>query len=304
MATTSTLRMTTRLHTTLNPFHLPPIRYTPFYLLKTALVGVTLFPVRLAVAVLAVTTGLLCSRIASIGADPKTPKPSRARWLLMQPVRLCARAFLWCFGYWWISVDYKAGYKPGARVIVAAPHVSLLDAAVMTWLDLPGPVAKAAVAKMPAFGSLAIAVQSIFVDRKDPDSKHKTVAAIKERATNAAWPPLLIFPEGTCTNGEALITFKPGPFIPAVPVQPVTLEYPFEHVSVSAAKSDAEWRLFLSLFSVYNRLRVTYLPTYSPSDDERHDAALYARNVRSRQRERPDVSEVLGHPADEPRLSH
>lgn len=37
---------------------------------------------------------------------------------------------------------------------------------------------------------------------------------------------ILIFPEGTCTNRSCLITFKPGAFYPAVPVQPVLLRYP------------------------------------------------------------------------------
>ena len=48
----------------------------------------------------------------------------------------------------------------------------------------------------------------------------------------------------------------------------MVLRYPFEHLSVSGASTDGEWRLFLSLFCVYNRLRVTYLPEYTPTPDE------------------------------------
>ena len=33
----------------------------------------------------------------------------------------------------------------------------------------------------------------------------------------------LIFPEATCTNGKALITFRCGAFSPGVPVQPVAV---------------------------------------------------------------------------------
>lgn len=36
---------------------------------------------------------------------------------------------------------------------------------------------------------------------------------------------MVIFPESTCTNGTALITFKHGAFMPGVPVQPITIEY-------------------------------------------------------------------------------
>ena len=84
-------------------------------------------------------------------------------------------------------------------------------------------MAKAAVRKMPIFGRIAAALSTIFVDRKDPESKRKTARAIIERAQSAAWPPVLVFPEGTCTNGSALISFKVGAFLPEVAVQPVLL---------------------------------------------------------------------------------
>ena len=275
------IRISTRVPKTANPFHPPPIRYTPLYLLKTALVGVTLFPVRVGVVLTSLVFGSAVAAIASAGANPKSPTPSPVRRALLQPLRLVARVLLWALGYWWIEIEYKPGSNPGgARVLVAGPHYSLLDAWVMTMLHLPCSVAKAAVAKLPIFGKAAVAMDTIFVDRKDPDSKHKCVAAIKERATNPAWPPILLFPEGTCTNGEVLISFKPGAFLPGAPVQPVVLRYPFEHLSVSGASADAEWRLFLSLFCCYNRLRVTYLPEYTPTPDEVADPALFTRNVR------------------------
>merc|ERR1712013_613735 len=49
---------------------------------------------------------------------------------------------------------------------------------------------------------------------------------MKERSTDGkGWQQVLIFPEGTCTNRTALITFRLGAFIPGVPVQPVILRY-------------------------------------------------------------------------------
>ena len=58
------------------------------------------------------------------------------------------------------------------------------------------------------------------------------------------------------------------------------LRYPFSHLSVSAAGGDAEWRLLLCLFSVYNRLTVIYLPLYTPSAEEVPVACL-AQSARS-----------------------
>jgi hypothetical protein len=38
--------------------------------------------------------------------------------------------------------------------------------------------------------------------RTSHDSRNETMSHIKNRASNPAWPPVLVFPEGTCTNGN------------------------------------------------------------------------------------------------------
>lgn len=74
--------------------------------------------------------------------------------------------------------------------------------------------------------------QPVYVYREDKDSRLKTIAELKRRAQSGGiWPQFLIFPEGTTTNRKALISFKAGGFIPAMPVQPVVLRYPDEWVS-------------------------------------------------------------------------
>ncbi|KAJ8791118.1 hypothetical protein J1605_020788 [Eschrichtius robustus] len=76
-------------------------------------------------------------------------------------------------------------------------------------------------------------IRPVFVSRMDQDSRRKTVEVIRRRAQSSGkWPQIMIFPEGTCTNRTCLITFKPGAFIPGVPVQPVVLRYPNKLVSV------------------------------------------------------------------------
>ena len=196
--------------TTANPFHVPPLRDTLFVKCKMVAVGLTLFPVRMVVFGLSVGFGLLCAAVATIGVDHRAEQvPSPMRRTLLQPLRLCARGILWSCGFWWIRVEYRPGSAAGkSRILVGAPHYSLLDAVVMCWLEMPCSISKSAVAKMPVFGKAAIALQSIFVDRKDPDSKHKCVAAIKQRATEPGWPPLLVFPEGTCTNGKVRVSWQ------------------------------------------------------------------------------------------------
>ena len=53
--------------------------------------------------------------------------------------------------------------------------------------------------------------QPVFVERENPNSRHDTIEAIKQRArSRGRWPQVIIFPEGTVTNRSCLITFKQG----------------------------------------------------------------------------------------------
>ena len=36
---------------------------------------------------------------------------------------------------------------------------------------------------------------------------------------------MLLFPEGTCSNGESLLPFSKGAFVPGKPVRPLVLHY-------------------------------------------------------------------------------
>ena len=262
-----------------NPFVVAPVVSTP---LTWALVGVTLFPLRLAVLCVAIPCGALLATVATLGHDASTPL-SPLRRAALQPLRLVFRAVLWSWGFVWISVEKRPGCSaPGAaRVLVSAPHYSIVDPAVLNYLELPMAISKKAVGDMPLIGTIARALSTIFVDRKDKASKHRAAAAIRERARGGGWPPLLVFPEGTCTNGQALITFKEGAFLPGVPVQPVLLRYPFSNLSVSSAASGSYRRLFLGMLQPTNRLHVTYLPVCTPTEDEVADPSLFARNVRA-----------------------
>ena len=46
------------------------------------------------------------------------------------------------------------------------------------------------------------------VKANEVKKKNASVEEGKERKTDGRWRQLLLFPEGTCTNGQALIHFK------------------------------------------------------------------------------------------------
>lgn len=170
-------------------------------------------------------------------------------------------------------------------------------------------VARHDVAALPIIGSVLRAFGYAAVVRKGDnapaggDSRHSappgssvtTLLAERARRTGE-WkrhPPLLVFPEGTCASGHALLQFKSGGFVSGQPVLPVAIR-----LRAGALNPAWVWRLrptraawaarlpteAIHLMRVLSRplnvAEVTVLPPYTPSDEEQRDAALYAANVR------------------------
>jgi 1-acyl-sn-glycerol-3-phosphate acyltransferase len=178
-----------RVSKTINPFEIKPLKFSLLSKVKMLCVGCTLFPIRLCVLV---TTLLSMSAFSSMMIsfhDKRKPLPPWRRTVLMHTLKPSVRLvreestdrrihgsspvpdaptsvrsrsqLLWSLGYWYISVKRRPGAakRGGAGVVIAAPHYSLIDAFVLCWLELPCSVAKAGVAQIPVFGSLARAVQ-------------------------------------------------------------------------------------------------------------------------------------------------
>ncbi len=128
-------------------------------------------------------------------------------------------------------------------------------------------------------GRYARSLRCLFVKRTESNNGvHK---AIEERVTDRkSWPPLAFFPEGTTTNGQAVLPFKTGAFKPGMPVQPVVIRYKWHHIDPSDCALGTWVHLAWVWFSLYTLIEIEYLPVYTPSDAEKADPALYAGNVR------------------------
>uniref|UniRef100_A0A5F9DCN0 EF-hand domain-containing protein n=1 Tax=Oryctolagus cuniculus TaxID=9986 RepID=A0A5F9DCN0_RABIT len=183
------------------------------------------------------------------------------------------RAMWFAGGFHWVAVKGRRALPTEAAVLTLAPHSSYFDAIPVT-MTMSSIVMKAESRDIPIWGTLIRYIRPVFVSRSDQDSRRKTVEEIRRRAqSKGAWPQIMIFPEGTCTNRSCLITFKPGAFIPGVPVQPVVLRYPNKLVGVLKI-------LWLTLCQFHNQVEIEFLPVYSPSEEEKRDPALFASNVR------------------------
>ncbi|CAG5078978.1 Oidioi.mRNA.OKI2018_I69.PAR.g9139.t1.cds [Oikopleura dioica] len=119
---------------------------------------------------------------------------------------------------------------------------------------------------------------AIFVDRENRKSRSKTVHEIIERVqSEQPVPQISLFPEGTVTNGESLVQFKVGAFIPKVPVQPVSIT--FEGWNTAAwGHEGLGWYVFYTLGNFRIKLTYDYLPVVPPLESE--DPISFSRRVR------------------------
>jgi len=92
--------------------------------------------------------------------------------------------------------------------------------------------------------------------------------------------PLLLFPEGTTTNGVFMLPFKTGAFLAGVPLQPVIIQYHTNRVSPSWEAIPIKQHIFLLFCDPIHSVTCYELPVYVPSPEEIADPRLYADNVR------------------------
>jgi len=278
-----------------NPFE-NAAPWTSYEYLKAFILLPTLFPIRLLVCLLTLILQAIVARITVIGApminDRGCIRHEKEfgvwRTFVRTPMVLTNRLLLWSLGFWSINiVDRRKKPKTKANILVGAPHMNLTDPFVLSWAlrSIPSGVGMAETLQMPVMSHTLVAAQTIFVDRKNPESKQACKEAIAFRADPGNWKgaPVMIFPEGTVTNGKTLIQFKLGPFAPGQPVQPVVVQYPARHFNFTwvGRNSSMGMNILRMMLQFTNFCTVTFLEPYVPSAEQRDNSMLFASNVRA-----------------------
>ncbi|XP_051577529.1 lysophosphatidylcholine acyltransferase 1-like [Myxocyprinus asiaticus] len=265
-----------------NPF-VHDLRFTTLQKLQIGLMTLTLFPIRLFIAAFMMLLAWPFAFIATIGrSESAVEHQCLWRKVVDLVLKTIMRVMWFAGGFHWISIKGRQALPAEAPILTLAPHSSYFDAMPVT-MTMASIVMKAESKDIPVWGTLIKYIRPVFVSRSDQDSRRKTVEEIKRRAhSGGEWPQIMIFPEGTCTNRSCLITFKPGAFIPAVPVQPVVIRYPnqLDTITWTWQGPGAFKILWLTLCQLHNEFVIEYLPIYTPSEEEKKNPVLFAHNVR------------------------
>uniref|UniRef100_A0A8D3DEM8 EF-hand domain-containing protein n=1 Tax=Scophthalmus maximus TaxID=52904 RepID=A0A8D3DEM8_SCOMX len=248
-----------------NPF-VHVLKFTPLEKAKIALMTVTLFPVRLLIAAFMMLLAWPFAFLASVGRSETVVEP-QCLWRRLVDIilKIIMRVMWFAGGFHWITVKGQRALPAEAPILTLAPHSSYFDAIPVT-MSMASIVMKAESKDIPLWGTLIKFIRPVFVSRSDQDSRKKTVEEIKRRARSGGeWPPIMIFPEGTCTNRSCLITFKPGnsSTVSSLLIQQFLWNYDLKKTITHT---------FL--------LTPQFLPIYTPSEEEKRNPALFAINVR------------------------
>jgi len=170
-------------------------------------------------------------RLGTIGALAAALSPAQAYLVRHRPRRADALA------RWFhrraadiLRVELRRRGTPSARrpTLFVSNHVSYLDITLISALVETGFVAKGDIAGWPVIGGLARLQRTLFVARRRGAVAEQVEAL---RARLAAGDNLVLFPEGTSTDGRALRPFKPALFgaldglAAEVLVQPLWIAY-------------------------------------------------------------------------------
>lgn len=256
--------------------------------MRLALAAVFVLPVKIVGSL-----GCLVACYLSCRASFLVPRRRRPAFVAAA-CKGCMRCCLFCLGFWrveWRRLPPKAqhaehaahaGARPGG---IVSNHCSWIDILVNTTRYFPSFVARDSTADQLLVGLISKHMGCIYVNRDNKTAGQQGISgAVKARmlavaAGHTDLRPMLLFPEGTTTNGSYLLPFKTGGFLAGVPVQPIILRYGHGRLSPSWESISAPRHIFLTLCN-FHSVTAFELPLYQPSPAEQSDPVLYAKNVR------------------------
>lgn len=279
---------------------------------------VTLLPIRVVLAMTVLVIYYLICRVCTLfsapnrGEDEQEDYAHMGGWrrsVVVVTGRFLSRVMLFVLGFYWITETFRIldvqekseneaknqskdedeakdqdeeSGRPGA---IISNHVSYLDILYHMSSSFPSFVAKRSVAKLPLVGLISKCLGCVYVQRESKSSDFKGVSGVvtervREAHRDKSAPMMMLFPEGTTTNGDYLLPFKTGAFLARAPVLPVILRYPYQRFSPAWDSISGARHVFFLLCQFVNHIEVTSLPVYRPSQQEKDDPKLYAENVR------------------------
>lgn len=275
--------------------------YPKWSKIKFYLVAIFMMPLRFCGIFCSVVFLFLCLKIAFFRADLKRVDFGFRRKIVKHLAFISCRAILLFAGFYKIETipeklenyipNYVTQEKNGKAPIIVCNHVSWVDTICMMASSFcPSFLAKEEISHMPIVGFVAKTLQALFVDRDSRSDKDLILQKIGERCkvykTSKNIPQLLIFPEGTNTNGKSIISFKRGAFNNKDLLQIICLEYPYSEFNLTIDDFGMGFNILLTLCVFKHNLKIHVFDVFDPKflklenkDDDWEKIANVVRGV-------------------------
>jgi 1-acyl-sn-glycerol-3-phosphate acyltransferase len=173
----------------------------------------------------------LVARLVALLSGRQVTTRQRAEWM-----HLCGRVVLSALG-----IGFRVeGVLPSGSILIAANHLSYLDIVIASAAVPCVFVAKQEVGNWPFFGPLSKMGGAIYVDRNSRIDAWEAAGEMATRLKEGV--PVVLFPEGTSTDGSEVTRFHSTLFEPAVEarLQVVPAAFLYE-MSGAASELDLCW---------------------------------------------------------------
>lgn len=165
------------------------------------------------------------------------------------PVQWMARSFLWVFN---INFHCLHPQRLTSHAGLVVPnHLSYADIALLLSVAPVRFLSTAGVKNIPLIGWVARAIETVFVNRGNQESRDQARNDVSEKLSKQTKPPVVIFPEGGTGPGDWIVSFRHGTFEIAlesqVDVLPCVIRYEplaaFHYFEDDDNLPKAVWRL-------------------------------------------------------------
>jgi lysophosphatidylcholine acyltransferase/lyso-PAF acetyltransferase len=236
-----------------------------------AMASTTIFPIRLVWALSAFMGAWAVCRLAILGYDFSKEEPfPEWRHKIAEYIKPFSRHVCHGFGFHSFEIVGQRASRAEAPLVVAN-HQSFIDSLIFVAELAPAPVGALEQTSAPILCTIVRGLQILTVDRSSRESRQACMQKLIDYPKDLRRPQIIIFPEGTTSNGNGVLKFKPGAFMSGEAVQPVCVTYTTKHVH------DPTWSYgpsqlfvyFRILCGVYHGVKLDYLPVHKPSAEEK-----------------------------------
>ncbi len=203
--------------------------------------------------------------------------PQRNHWRVRMPI------VRWWFRRIAASMSLRIhahGQPTQETVLFVANHITWLDIITLGCLLPANFVAKQEVRQWPVLGWMCAVAGTLFVRRGDLDSAHAALALLQQHLF--AGKSIVVFPEGTSTDGSRVCPFKRRLFQPAVVpergrnaaclVQAIALAYPHAGKPSAVIPFIGNDTLLTNLLRIVGQreivVEVYFQPVQAPAPDQ------------------------------------